>query len=87
MLDWSLWCGRHLEPYRAQWPLGAPSAMIMLFQAAAEMPAVVVDAAHGNTDELEAALNRFKPICCFIPKAKLDEIYAKTVPVDTEPER
>lgn len=26
-LDWSLWCARHLEPYRAEWPKGAAVAM------------------------------------------------------------
>lgn len=78
-LTWDLWCGRHLEPYRAKWPLGASVAMLMLLQAAAKMPAVV-EFAHGDANQLTTALQRFKPICCFIPKAELDKIYADTLP-------
>lgn len=78
-LDWSLWCARHLEPYRAQWPAGAPVAMLRLFDAAVAMPAVT-DAAHGDTEQLTAALQRFAPLCCFIPNAKLEAIYDETVP-------
>lgn len=78
-LDWSLWCARHLEPYRARWPEGAALAMLALFQAAAKMPAVV-DAAGGQTGRLTQALQRFRPLCCFVGKAVLDEIYATTLP-------
>lgn len=78
-LDWSLWCGRHLKPYRAQWPKGSAVAMMRLFQAAVAMPAVS-DAARGDAANLTAALKRFAPLCCFIPKDKLDAIYAETLP-------
>ena len=53
--------------------------MLMLFQAAAAMPAVV-DAAGGDTANLEAALQRFAPLCCFISQAERDRIYQETVP-------
>jgi hypothetical protein len=84
-LDWSLWCSRHLEPYRERWPYGAASAMLMVFHAAIAMPAVA-DAAGGDAEKIEAALQRFRPICCFISKAQLDKIYAETLPRQGTPE-
>jgi hypothetical protein len=85
-LDWSLWCGRHLEPYRARWPQGAPLAMMRLFDAAVRMPAVI-DAAGGRTENLTEALKRFAPLCCFISHDDLEKIYAETVPGRAEPDR
>lgn len=84
-LDWDLWCARHLEPYRARWPLGAPTAMVKLFQAAAAMPAVV-DAAHGDAAQLTRALRRFAPLCCFVPAAVMRAIYSQTLPAPGAPE-
>lgn len=83
-LDWSLWCARHLEPYRARWPKGAPLAMVRLFEAAVAMPAVA-DAAGGDTANLTAALRRFAPLCCFVGKEKLDAIYQETLPKPGRP--
>lgn len=80
-LDWDLWCVRHLEPYRKEWPRGASLAMMRLFEAAAGMTAVV-DAAHGDAAQLTAALRRFRPLCCFIPRDQLQAIYDGTVPRD-----
>lgn len=74
-----MWCARHLEPYRHQWPAGAGVAMVALFKAAAAMPAVA-DAAHGDAGQLPAALARFAPVCCFVGKQVLDQIYAATRP-------
>ena len=79
VVDWSLWCSRHLEPYRAQWPKGAALAMVRLFDAAVAMPAVV-DACGGDTHLLTEALQRFKPLCCFVGQEALDKIYAETRP-------
>jgi len=78
MLDWSLWCGRHLEPYRARWPEGAMVAMMRLFDAAVKMPAVAEAAGH-KTENLTGALQRFAPLCCFISRDELEAIYAETV--------
>jgi hypothetical protein len=78
-LTWDLWCARHLEPYRAKWPQGASVAMMMLFDTAARMEAVA-EAADHNTEKLTDALQRFKPLCCFIPHDKLLDIYSQTVP-------
>jgi hypothetical protein len=79
VIDWSLWCSRHLEPYRAQWPKGAPLAMLRLFDAAVAMPAVV-DACGGDAHLLTEALQRFKPLCCFVGQEALDAIYEETRP-------
>lgn len=78
-LTWDLWCARHLEPYRAGWPRGAALAMVRMFEAAAAMPAVA-DAAHADAAQLTKALRRFRPLCCFIPRDKLEAIYAETLP-------
>jgi hypothetical protein len=78
-LGWHLWCGRHLNPYRAQWPKGAGLAMLKLFDAAAKMPAVA-DWCKGDTNQLTAALNRFAPLCCFVPPGTMDQIYRETAP-------
>jgi hypothetical protein len=53
--------------------------MVRLFTAAAAMPAVV-DAAHGDTAQLTEALQRFKPLCCFVSREAMEAIYAETVP-------
>lgn len=80
VLDWQvMWCGRHLEPYRVRWPLGAGVAMMRLFYAAQAMPAVQ-DAANRDPAHLMAALARFAPICCFVGGDVLEAIYAETVP-------
>ena len=73
------WCPRHLEPYRAQWPKGAPLAMMRLAEAAAAMPAVI-DAAEGDANRLGDALDRFAPLCCFVPAQTLQAIYRETAP-------
>jgi hypothetical protein len=52
VLDWEvMWCGRHLEPFRPKWPEGAGVAMMKLFTAAAEMPAIV-EASHADVAQL-----------------------------------
>jgi hypothetical protein len=53
--------------------------MMRLFDAAVKMPAVV-DAAGGDAANLTAALQRFRPVCCFVGKDVMDAIYAGTVP-------
>jgi len=78
-LDWDLWCDRHLKPYKAQWPKGAAPAMMALFDAAVNMPAVA-DAAGGDAANLTAALKRFQPLCCFVGRDAMNEIYDATVP-------
>ena len=84
-LDWSLWCARHLEPYRARWPRGAPLAMARLFEAACAMPAVIAWCGGGgdqlaDAGKLTEALQRFRPLCCLVGKDAMDRIYAETLP-------
>jgi hypothetical protein len=86
VLDWSLWCNRHLAPYRAQWPAGAAVAMMRLFDAAVRMPAIV-DAAKDKPSDKQAdvanlnyALHRFAPLCCFVSSTTMLAIYAETAP-------
>lgn len=77
-----IWCPRHLEPYRAQWPLGGPAASMSLLQAAAEMRAVEeLAGSDGDPAMLAYALVRFSPLCCFVDPSTLKGIYARTVPV------
>ena len=57
----------------------AALAMVRLFDAAVAMPAVV-DACGGDTHLLTEALQRFKPLCCFVGQEALDKIYAETRP-------
>lgn len=84
-LRWSrLWCPRHLAPYRAQWPKGSAVAMMRLFQAAVKMPAVA-DASKGDAGNLTAALERFGPLCCFVPARVMREIYRETAPGWADP--
>lgn len=84
-LDWNLWCGKHLEPYRARWPLGAGVAMMRLLNAAKAMPAITdyctaPGAAKADTAKLTEALRRFRPLCCFVGQEAMERIYAETVP-------
>jgi hypothetical protein len=76
-----IWCPRHLEPYRARWPLGGPAASMQLLLAAAEMKTVQEAAGTGEPELLTAALIRFSPLCCFVDYSTLNMIYVRTVPV------
>jgi hypothetical protein len=77
-LSWKvMWCERHLEPYRADWPSGAGVAMIMLFSEAVKMPAIA-DASNNDARNLGRALERFSPICCFVSHEVIETIYKAT---------
>lgn len=76
-LDWDvMWCARHLEPFRAEWPKGAGVAMLSLAGRAMAMPAVI-DAAGADAEQLNVALRRFAPICCFVSADDLAAVYAE----------
>jgi len=70
-----VWCPGHLEPYRAQWPLGAPTATVYLVELAAERI--------GADDHyvLLSRLVELAPLCCFVERSDLKGIYGKTVPL------
>ena len=78
VLDWTLWCARHLEPFRKDWPKGASIAMMALFDAAVKMPAIQAHASH-DANKLTQALRRFAPLCCFVSPEILNEIYRKAL--------
>ena len=80
MLNWEvMWCPRHIMPYYRYQPQGlAAVAMIKLFEAAVQLPAIS-DFAKGDANKIEDALVRFKPICCFLGKAVLDRIYKEVL--------
>lgn len=78
----TVWCPRHLEPYRDQWPLGAPTATLRVLLAAYEMDKVLAEI--GPDHEPPYVLNalvKFSPLCCFIASSELKMIYRDTVPV------
>lgn len=66
-LEWKyMWCGDHLEPFRANWPNNAGIAMLNLFTASACDDRITA-AAQGETARLEPVLREFGPMCCFLP--------------------
>jgi len=69
-----VWCPEHLEPYREQWPLGAPTATVYLVELCAERV--------GADDDyvLLSRLVELSPLCCFVDALALKGIYSKTVP-------
>jgi hypothetical protein len=81
-LGWHLWCGRHLRPYKAGWPKGAGIAMLRLFDAAVKMPAIVAESG-GDITRLTGALDRFAPLCCFVSRQALAEVYRQSLPPGT----
>jgi hypothetical protein len=77
------WCPRHLRPYKAGWPSGAPAAMLMLFQAFAEDERAQAMAG-GDSMKIAAVALECSPLCCFVGDEKLAAIYAGT---NVEPPR
>lgn len=76
LLEWDvMWCDRHLEPFRAEWPKGAAVAMLELARRALNMPAII-DAAGADAGNLGASLARFSPVCCFLTADDLAAVYA-----------
>ena len=63
---WTIFCPRHLEPFKEAWPKGFPLAMVWFFQYATTMPAIW-DKAKGDSEKLNSAIDEFKPLCCFVP--------------------
>ncbi len=74
-----VWCPDHLEPYRALWPLGAPTATVYLVEAAAEVVTADSDDGLAGYGVLKA-LVREAPLCCLVDRSVLRGIYGKTVP-------
>lgn len=70
-----MWCPQHLGPYRAQWPLGAPTATVYLVEAAAEKTGLP------DGYELMSRLVELAPLCCWLPKSTVKGIHERTVPL------
>ncbi len=74
-LDWDvMFCARHREPLRAEWPKHAGLAIVGMFNAATADERVVSEAG-GDTKELTSVLGRHRPVCCFLG----DEIATEVV--------
>lgn len=71
------WCPRHLEPYKARWPQGAATAMVMLFQEFAE-DARVQELGAGDAMKLPALVAEHSPLCCYVDEKALQRIYEET---------
>lgn len=73
----TVWCPRHLEPYQAQWPLGAPAASMYLITAAAEKadPNRLAE-----PYDLLARLVALAPLCCYVGDREMFGIHWRTVP-------
>lgn len=74
------WCGRHLEPFRTRWPVGAGVGMVKLFEAAVADPRIIAacpkDAdGQAKTSSLDAVLREHSPLCCFVSDQALAGVY------------
>lgn len=89
-LDFTVhWCPRHLEPFRAQWPLGAGVAMLRLFEAAVADERIIAAApqrADGTAaaDALDPVLREFSPLCCFLGDEATDRIVEQALAESAE---
>lgn len=71
-LDWDvMFCSRHLEPLRAEWPKHAGLAMTGMFNAAAADDRISAECG-GDTKELTSVLGRHRPVCCFLAERDRD---------------
>lgn len=75
---WTMFCPRHLEPFKQDWPKGYAIALTELFKYAVAMPAIS-EHAKNDANNIQAALERFKPICCFVPKEVRRSIIKKAL--------
>jgi hypothetical protein len=71
------WCPKHLEPYRANWPMCAAAAMVKLFEAFVEDERAI-SMAGGDSLKLNAVMIECSPICCFISEDALKRVYEET---------
>lgn len=81
VMDWDLWCPKHLEPLREGWTesvVPQTIAMVGLFQEAASSPWIQA-AADNDTEKLQEVMRMFKPICCFLPVGIAEAIIASAL--------
>jgi hypothetical protein len=76
----SHWCARHLEPFRARWPLGAGVAMAKLAELAMADERIIAAAPKDSegkamTKALDALLREHSPLCCFVGEENMNIVY------------
>lgn len=80
-----LWCHKHLSPLQPDWPRGYALAMVGLFQEGASDPRIAAEV--GDSDNpngaIQAAFNRHKPLCCFLPAGIAEAIIASALRGET----
>jgi hypothetical protein len=80
----TLWCPKHLEPFREHWPLGYLPASMCLFQQVMDDPETG-KAIQFDAEKLDGYLAEFGPFCCKY-ESILPELYEFADP-KTEKER
>lgn len=64
-VDHTVFCPRHFEPFRANWPTGAHQAVAGIVNAVMHHPEVI--STHGgDVALLSTTLNNLKPLCCLV---------------------
>lgn len=84
IMSYHLWCPRHLEPLRAEWPKGYPIAMIGLFQEVSADPRTWEGAEKDDSGKVPMAviqrvMNEVKPVCCWLPDGIAEAIIASAL--------
>lgn len=88
----NLFCPRHLEPLRAEWPRGYVGLMMVLFQHAVRDHEIIRACGWkpdvpGSADlaRLPAALREFGPICCRLPEGEIERWTQLALADDLDP--
>lgn len=81
-LSWTaVFCARHSEPFRAEWPKGAGLAQLGIFNAATRDERITEACGigpDGKADgmQLNRVLAEFGPLCCFLGDVVTGEVTA-----------
>lgn len=88
----NLFCPRHLEPLRAEWPRGYAGLMMVLFQHAVRDPEILRSCGwkpevpnSADIDRLPAALREFGPMCCRLAEGEMERWTAMALADDLDP--
>lgn len=74
VLEWKImYCDKHLLPLKDKWPKGAAAALLGLFNAAVENEEVIKRSG-AKVENLPLVFNSIKPVCCFLPEGKAEEV-------------
>jgi hypothetical protein len=72
-----VFCARHGEPYRAAWPKGYPTFVILLVKAIIDTPGALGTSGAPSRAEIEVALDE-QPACCRVSTATLERVYEES---------